>query len=192
MALFTLGHGTANAGRLAELLRRAGVTRLVDVRREPGSRRNPDVAKDAMARWLPEQGVGYRWDVRLGGRRPEVEGAPDTAPPHRALAGYAAHMRTPEFLAAISELLDTAVSMPGPIPGSMPGPTPGPAVVLCSEADWRRCHRRMIADFAELARGVPVRHLLHDGRVADHVLTATARLREDGLLVYDGGQEALL
>ena len=180
MALFTLGHGTANAGRLTELLRRAGVARLVDVRREPGSRRNPDVAKDAMARWLPEQGVGYRWDVRLGGRRPEPERSPDTAPPHRALAGYAAHMRTPEFLAAISELLDTAVS------------TPGSTAVLCSEADWRHCHRRMIADFAELARGVPVRHLLHDGRIADHVPTATARLRKDGLLVYDGGQEALL
>jgi uncharacterized protein (DUF488 family) len=176
MALYTLGHGTANAGRLAELLRRAQVAQLVDVRREPGSRRNPDVARDAMARWLPDQGVGYRWDVRLGGRRPDVHGAPDIAPPHRSLVGYAAHMRTAEFRAAMAELLGAAE----------------PTAVLCSEGDWRRCHRRMIADFAELACGVPVRHLLHDGRVAEHVPTGTARLLPEGLLVYDGGQGTLL
>ncbi|OLT21133.1 DNA repair protein [Pseudonocardia sp. CNS-139] len=176
MPLFTLGHGTANAGRLAELLSRAGVVLVVDVRREPGSRRNPDAARDALARWLPEQGVAYRWDVRLGGRRPDVPGSPDTAPPHRALAGYAAHMRTPEFAAAVDDLLGG----------------PAPAAVLCSEGDWRRCHRRMIADHVVLVRGVPVRHLLPDGHVADHVVTATARLREDGRLVYDGGQATLL
>ncbi|GAA1265814.1 DUF488 domain-containing protein [Pseudonocardia aurantiaca] len=176
MALFTLGHGTANAGRLAELLRHAGIAQLVDVRRQPGSRRNPDVARDAMARWLPEQGVAYRWDVRLGGRRPDVEPALDTAPPHRALAGYAAHMRTPEFGAAMAELLEATE----------------PTAVLCSEGDWRHCHRRMIADFATLARGVPVRHLMLDGSIAGHVPTAAARLLPDGLLVYDGGQATLL
>ena len=174
--LFTLGHGTANAGRLAELLCHAGVTQVVDVRREPGSRRNPDATRAAMARWLPEQGVGYRWDGRLGGRRPVPAGTPDTAPPHRSLAGYAAHMRTPEFAAAMADVLAA----------------PEPVAVLCSEGDWRHCHRRMIADFAQLARQVPVRHLLPDGGIAAHVPTATARLREDGLLVYDGGQVALL
>jgi uncharacterized protein (DUF488 family) len=176
MVLYTLGHGTVNAGRLAELLCRAGVAQLVDVRREPGSRRNPDVARDAMARWLPDQGVGYRWDVRLGGRRPEPPCSPDIAPPQRSLAGYAAHMRSAEFLAAMAELLDARES----------------TAVMCSEGDWWHCHRRMIADFALLSRGVRVRHLLHDGGVADHVPTPTARLRPDGLLVYDGGQTTLL
>ncbi len=58
--------------------------------------------------------------------------------------------------------------------------------VMCSEAVWWRCHRRLIADFAVLARGVPAHHLMPDGRLAAHAPTPGARLREDGLLVYDG------
>jgi uncharacterized protein (DUF488 family) len=57
--------------------------------------------------------------------------------------------------------------------------------VMCSEAVWWRCHRRIIADFAVLARGVPVRHLMPDGRLAEHRPTPGVRLRDDGLLVYD-------
>jgi uncharacterized protein (DUF488 family) len=58
--------------------------------------------------------------------------------------------------------------------------------VMCSEAVWWRCHRRLIADFAVLARGVPAHHLMHDGRLSAHAPTPGARLRDDGLLVYDG------
>jgi uncharacterized protein (DUF488 family) len=174
VALSTIGHGLLNAGRLVELLCAAGVGELVDVRSAPRSSRNRDVQREAMARWLPEQGIGYRWERRLGGRRPDIPGAPDTATPHRFLAGYAVHMRSPAFRDAIDELLGC-----------------GPAAVLCSEADWRRCHRRMLADFIVLARGVPVVHLLPDGRTEAHIPSAGAWLRDDGLLVYDGGQPSL-
>jgi uncharacterized protein (DUF488 family) len=57
--------------------------------------------------------------------------------------------------------------------------------VMCSEAVWWRCHRRLIADFAVLARGTPVHHLMHDGRLTAHEPTPGVRLRDDGLLVYD-------
>ena len=63
--------------------------------------------------------------------------------------------------------------------------------VMCSESVWWRCHRRLIADFAEIARGVPVRHLMHDGRLAAHRPSPGVRLRADGLLVYDAGQDQL-
>jgi uncharacterized protein (DUF488 family) len=173
--LFTIGHGLLNAGRLSELLRAAGVEELVDVRTSPRSARNPDVQRESMARWLPEQGVGYRWDARLGGWRPAVPGSPDTAAPHRALVGYAAHMRSPEFRSAVDELLAARAT----------------TAVMCSESDWRHCHRRMLADFAVLARGASVEHLLPDGRAAPHEPSPGARLRDDGLLVYDGGQSSL-
>ena len=84
-------------------------------------------------------------------------------------------MRSPAFRAAVEELLAASV----------------PTAVLCSEADWRHCHRRMLADFVVLARGVAVVHLLSDGRIEEHVPSAGARLRDDGLLVYDGGQSSL-
>jgi uncharacterized protein (DUF488 family) len=65
-------------------------------------------------------------------------------------------------------------------------------VVMCSESLWWRCHRRLVADFASVARGAEVRHLMHDGRTEAHQPSPGLRLRDDGLLVYDGGQATLL
>ena len=64
--------------------------------------------------------------------------------------------------------------------------------VMCSESLWWRCHRRLVADFACAARGVEVRHLMHDGRLDPHRPSPGLRLRDDGLLVYDAGQAPLL
>jgi uncharacterized protein (DUF488 family) len=175
--LFTFGHGTATADEIAARLRAAGVTALVDIRTAPGSRRSPHVARAEMERWLPEHGIRYRWDKRLGGwRRPRPD-APDTALRNRAFAGYAAHMRSPEFRAAIDELLAESADEP--------------VAVMCAESLWWRCHRRMVADYLELARGVPVRHLMPDGSQQPHVPNDAARLRADGMLVYDAGQRPL-
>lgn len=177
MVLFTIGHGTADEERLAGLLHGAGVSELVDVRTAPGSRHNPAMTREAMTRWLPEHGVGYRWERRLGGWRRDPPDSPDTALRNRSFAGYAAHMRTAEFAAALDEVLALGED--------------APTVIMCSESLWWRCHRRLVADAAVLTRDRPVRHLMHDGRVAEHRLTDGVRLREDGSLVYDDGQERL-
>lgn len=177
MPLITFGHGTASSERIIELLGAAGVSALVDVRTAPGSRRHPHVARAEMERWLPEHGIAYRWEKRLGGFRRPPPDSPDVAWHEPMFRGYAEHMRRPDFLAAIDEVLTEA--------------GPGHLAVMCSESVWWRCHRRLIADFAEMARGVPVRHLMHDGQLAGHRPSPGARLREDGLLVYDGGQEQL-
>ncbi len=177
MPLITFGHGTASAERITELLRSAGVTTLIDVRTAPGSRRNPHVARAELERWLPRQGISYRWEKRLGGFRRPAPDSPDVAWQEAAFQGYAGHMRGPDFLAAIDELLADAATRQ--------------LAVMCSESIWWRCHRRLIADFAEIARGVSVRHLMHDGRLAPHQHGPGVRLRADGLLVYDGGQQPL-
>jgi uncharacterized protein (DUF488 family) len=177
MPLITFGHGTASAERIAELLRSAEVTALIDVRIAPGSRRNPQVARAEMERWLPRRDISYRWEKRLGGFRKPAPGSPDVAWQEDAFRGYAGHMRQPGFLAAIDEVLAQAAAQR--------------VAVMCSESLWWRCHRRLIADFAEIAREVPVRHLMHDGQLAVHQGSPGARLRADGLLVYDGGQEQL-
>ena len=172
MRLFTFGHGTAQRDELLRLLRTAGIETLVDVRTAPGSRRNPDVARQEMERWLPGHSISYRWEPRLGGWRKAPACTPDTALRNRSFAGYAAHMRTREFLDAMRDLLDEAGHRA--------------TTVLCSESVWWRCHRRMIADFTVLSGSVPVVHLMHDGTVDEHRPTDAARLRPDGLLVYDG------
>jgi uncharacterized protein (DUF488 family) len=62
-------------------------------------------------------------------------------------------------------------------------------VVMCSESVWWRCHRRLVADAAVLARGVAVEHLMHDGRLVPHPLTAGARLLPDRHLRYEMGSD---
>src|SRR6266536_4232676 len=176
--LLTFGHGTATAERMTELLRGADVAVLVDVRTAPGSRRHPHVARAELERWLPEAGISYRWDKRLGGFRKASPDSPDTSWREDMFRGYAAHMRTGEFQAAVDEVLDQART--------------SPTAVMCAESLWWRCHRRLLADFVTAARGVTVRHLLHDGRTEDHRLSLGLRRCDDGLLVYDTGQPPLL
>lgn len=174
--ILTFGHGTASRDGIVELLRGAGATVVVDVRSAPGSRRNPHVARSEIRRWLPEAGIDYRWERRLGGFRELPEDSPDVAWRNDSFRAYAAHMRTTEFTAAVDELLSD----------------PGQPAVMCSESVWWRCHRRMISDFLLVARRTPVHHLMHDGRVQEHEPLPEVRLRDDGLLVYDGGQNSLL
>ncbi|GAB3986936.1 DUF488 domain-containing protein [Actinoallomurus acanthiterrae] len=176
MTLLTFGHGTASQDRIAELLTDAGVALLVDVRTAPGSRRNPHVARHELERWLPEHGIDYRWDKRLGGFRRSPADSPDVFWREEMFRGYAAHMRGAEFGAAIDELLREDRRQ----------------AVMCSESVWWRCHRRLIADHLVMVRGVPVDHLMHDGRLVPHTPAPGARIRDDGLLVYDGGQEPLI
>ncbi|MFJ8584330.1 DUF488 family protein [Streptomyces sp. NPDC093595] len=169
--LFTFGHSTAGPAALTELLRRAGIAAVVDVRTAPGSRRDPDLARQRLAEWMPAAGIAYRWERQLGGFRTAPPDSPDTVWRHPSFRGYAAHTRTPGFVTAMDELLRQAAREP--------------TAVMCSEAVWWRCHRRLIADFAVVARGVPVGHLMHDGRLTAHSPTPGVRLRADGLLVYD-------
>ena len=165
-----MGHGTDDRAALRARLRGAGVELLVDVRRFPGSRSNPDVARDALAAWLPGAGIGYRWDERLGGRRrlPPGEPAVDGWWTVAQFAAYAAWTRTPEFAAALDEVLTETAERT--------------VAVMCSEYVWWRCHRRLIADVAVLARGVPVRHLMPDGRLAEHRPAEGAVVGFDGLV----------
>jgi uncharacterized protein (DUF488 family) len=102
--------------------------------------------------------------------------------------GYAEHMRSAGFGAAVDAVLAEAVLAEAVLAGS----GSGHLAVMCSESLWWRCHRRLLADFVSVARGVEVRHLMHDGRVEAHRPSPGLRLRADGLLVYDGGQPTLL
>ncbi len=177
MELLTFGHGTASEAEITTLLHEAGVRSVLDVRSAPGSRRNPHFARGELQRWLPESGISYRWDKRLGGFRKLPNESPDWVLRNDAFRAYAAHMRTREFTEAISEMLDEL------------GRTQ--VAVMCSESLWWRCHRRMISDFAQLARGVRVAHLTHRGGRDEHEPIDGVRVADDGYLVYDAGQPKL-
>ena len=109
--LLTYGHGTESSERTVATLRAASVASLVDIRIAPGSRRHPQFARAAMESWLPEAGISYRWEKRLGGFRKPGPDSPDTAWHEDMFRGYAEHMRSGEFLAAISAVLDEAAEL---------------------------------------------------------------------------------
>ena len=178
--LLTIGHGTLTTAALTDLLVGAHVALVVDIRRFPGSRRHPHLAREQLAVSLPAGGVHYRWEERLGGRRAlpaEPAGSPDVALRNVAFRGYAAHMRTEEFRAAVDDLLAAAAATQ--------------VAIMCSETVWWRCHRRLVADFATLARGRPVEHLMPGARATPHLPTDGVRVGPDGLLVYDAGADSL-
>jgi uncharacterized protein (DUF488 family) len=187
MEILTFGHGTATADDIVRLLASAGVRRLVDIRTAPGSRRNPHVSRAEIGRWLPEHGIAYRWERRLGGWRRSRPDAPDTALRNRAFAGYAAHMRSPEFRAAVDQLL-------GEITANQAEDRDEAArtSVMCAETLWWRCHRHMLADYLVLARGIRVRHLRHDGGTEPHRPSDVVRINSAGLLIYDANQPRLI
>lgn len=170
--LLTFGHSTADRERIVSLLRRADVEAVVDVRTAPGSRRHPDLSRHRLAEWLPHHGIAYRWEPDLGGFRRPPPDSPDTVWRNVHFRGYAAYTRSHQFVSAMDELLLQATEVR--------------TTVMCSEAVWWRCHRRLIADFAVLARGVPAHHLMHNGHITAHPVTPGARVRDDGLLIYDG------
>ncbi|MHA6800139.1 DUF488 domain-containing protein [Bounagaea algeriensis] len=177
MELLTFGHGTASEDEITALLHGAGVRSVLDVRSAPGSRRNPQFARGELQRWLPESGISYRWDKRLGGFRKLPNDSPDWVLRNDAFRAYAAHMRTREFTDGVDELLDELARTQ--------------VAVMCSESLWWRCHRRMISDFVQLVREVPVAHLTHRGERDEHEPIDGVRVNDDGCLVYDAGQSML-
>jgi len=165
--LLTVGHGTLPGEAFVGLLRHAGVALVVDVRRYPGSRRHPQYGRDAFAAALAEAGIAYQWEEALGGRRPVAADSPNVALRNAGFRGYADHMATVEFREALDRVLTDASQC---------------MAILCAESLWWRCHRRLIADAAQLLRGAEVRHLGHDGRLTPHTVTEGARVAGDRLV----------
>lgn len=163
MRVWTIGHGTQAAEGLVETLRRARIETLVDVRRFPGSRRNPQFGQAALAETLAAAGIAYRHEEALGGRlsgEPGEERFVCIRTP--AFRSYAARMRTPGWQEALAHALEE------PIP-----------CFMCAETAWRRCHRKLIAELL-VARGHEVLHLLPD-HVERHHLSDDADVREGRL-----------
>lgn len=170
--LFTVGHSTHEIDDFIALLRGRSIAAIADVRRFPGSRRNPQFGQERLAESLADEGIAYEWFEDLGGRRNVVPGSPNGAWEVAAFQGYADHMATPEFHEALSDLLAGAATTP--------------TTVMCSEAVPWRCHRSLIAD-AALARGARVLHIM-DAGVRPHVLTRFARVA-DGEVRYDAAEQ---
>ena len=165
MRVFTVGHGTRPIEELLEVLEEAGVRTLVDVRRFPSSRRQPQFDQPALAAAVEEAGVAYRHAVELGGRLSGEPGEDRFACIRvAAFRSYAARMGVLEWQAALA--------------GSLAEPGP---CFLCAETLWWRCHRRLIAELLD-ARGHEVVHLLRPGHSEPHRPWEQISETRDGVL----------
>ena len=171
----TVGHSSRTFDELAQVLAAHGIRRLVDVRRYPGSRRHPQFDRVRLAPALEREEVAYRHAEALGGMRECSPGSPHVALDDPAFRGYAEHMATAAFVAALDELIAWARG--------------AHTTVMCAERSPGECHRAFLAD-ALVVRGVRVVHLLDERTVREHALHPAA-VWEGGRLVYRGPQESL-
>src|SRR3954469_14664749 len=151
--LLTVGHSTHALPEFLSLLRGAGVELVADVRRFPGSRRHPHFGGEALAASLGEAGIGYAHLVELGGRRSAMPDSPNDGWQVAAFRGYADHLRSDEFARGRAHLEELALSRR--------------VAVMCAEAQWWRCHRRLVADVFAFS-GWSVVHVMPDGRLSPH------------------------
>jgi uncharacterized protein (DUF488 family) len=164
MLVCTVGHGARPLDELVETLTGAGVTRLVDVRRFPTSRRHPQFNRPAVQEAARAAGIEYRHEVELGGRRSGEPGEERFACLRvPAFRSYAARMAAPEFQAALARSLGT-----------------DRPCFMCAETVWWRCHRRLIAELLA-ARGHDIVHLLGPGRRQAHRFYDESEVREGRL-----------
>jgi uncharacterized protein (DUF488 family) len=167
--ILTVGHSTHPIEVFLELLRGAGVEQVVDVRRFPASRRNPQYGAAALTAALAAYGIGYEHVGELGGRRPVLPGSCNDGWRTPGFRGYADHLRSPEFADGLARLEDLARRRR--------------AAVMCAEAAWWRCHRRVLADVL-VTRGWEVRHLMTGGRLVEHRPPEFMIVADDGLPCY--------
>jgi uncharacterized protein (DUF488 family) len=180
MTVFTIGHSTRDLADFVAALAAAGVDAVADIRRFPKSRRYPHFNGENLAPALAAAGIAYRHFPALGGRRSKrADGKPS---PHclwreETFRNFADYAETAEFRAAFDELAAMGRS--------------GAPAIMCAEAVWWRCHRRIVADYL-LAAGFPVEHIFDAAKREPAKLTPGAVPRADGTVLYEGPQPQLL
>src|ERR1044072_3835520 len=156
MTIWTIGHSTRTAEKFGEILLAHEIKVLVDVRSFPGSRRLPQFNKAELAESLRGLGIDYKHEPRLGGRRKPRADSHNTAWKNASFRAYADHMETEEFRNGIKDLLELAAN--------------ARTAVMCAEALWWRCHRRLISDYLK-TEGHAVIHILDKNKTQEHPLT---------------------
>jgi uncharacterized protein (DUF488 family) len=180
MTVFTIGHSTRDLAAFIAALKAAGADSVADIRRFPMSRRFPHFNRENLTPALAEAGIGYRHFPALGGRRNKrADGAlsPHTLWRVAAFRNFADYTETPEFRDAFAALTELAKN--------------AKPAIMCAEAVWWRCHRRIVADYL-LAAGFAVEHIFDEKKREAAKLTPGACPRGDGTLLYEGAEPRLL
>lgn len=171
---FTIGHSNRTLPEFLQLLDEAGIEVVVDVRAFPRSRANPQFNRDTLQTALEQRGLGYEHLVDLGGRRSMVQpgASRNNYWTNLSFRNYADYALTAPFQQGLRRLLDIGQERC--------------CAIMCAEAVWWRCHRRIISDYL-LSLGRTVDHILAPGKTVRAILTPEARMASEGLVYEVGG-----
>lgn len=171
-AFFTIGHSNRSLDEFADLLRGAGVELVVDVRAFPGSRANPQFNKESLPDGLAAFHLSYEHMAALGGRRRRSKPIPTAVNDfwtNQSFHNYADYALSDDFRVGLEYLM---------VEGGKHR-----CAIMCSEAVWWRCHRRIITDYL-IARDEAVFHILGPGHVDAARLNPGALIQADGSVTY--------
>lgn len=180
LCVYTIGHSTRPIGEFVDLLRAERVTLLADVRRFPRSRRHPQFNIETLPATLADSGIGYRHFEALGGRRKRTladDVSPNTGWEAEGFRSYTDYALTAPFRDALDTLIGLAQART--------------TAIMCAEALWWQCHRRIISDYL-LVAGINVVHILGPQETKSGEPTAGAAPRADGTIHYPPPQLRLL
>ncbi|HDR8964013.1 DUF488 domain-containing protein [Burkholderia vietnamiensis] len=172
LPFYTIGHSNRTLGELVAMLRAVDITLLVDIRKMTRSRTNPQFNEATLPDALAAADIGYEHIAELGGLRGKSRDVPDALNGfwrNRSFHRYADYALSPEFRAGLARLIALGEQQR--------------CALMCSEAVWWRCHRRIVSDYL-LARGETVLHIMGLNRVEPARITAGATVRDDGAVVY--------
>jgi uncharacterized protein (DUF488 family) len=168
-AIYTIGHSNRSMEEFVALLREARVSMVVDVRKIPRSRSNPQYNLDRLPDELRGWQIRHEYIAALGGRRSRSHGVPAEVNgfwQNQSFHNYADYALSEPFVEGLERLLALSAQES--------------CAIMCAEAVWWRCHRRLIADHL-IARGRCVRHILAPSRIEEAKMTSAAVAAENGL-----------
>ncbi|NML31712.1 DUF488 domain-containing protein [Paraburkholderia antibiotica] len=176
-AFYTIGHSTRSLQDFVALLKGEQIAMLVDVRSIPRSRTNPQFNCDTLPASLAPEHIDYVHLAALGGRRSKRKD--DTPSPngywtHPAFRNYADYAMSDAFREGFAQLLTLGQRQR--------------CAIMCSEAVWWRCHRRIITDYLLMHRET-VLHILDAHHTNPATMTPGAQPQSDGTLIYPAQQE---
>jgi uncharacterized protein (DUF488 family) len=171
-AFYTIGHSTRSLEEFGDLLSENGIGLVADVRTMPRSRTNPQFNTDVLPDALAAQGISYRHLAELGGlrgKRKDQPQSPNTFWENSSFRNYADYAGTEAFRAGLATLRTLGHERT--------------TAIMCAEAVWWRCHRRIIADYL-ITAGEDVFHIMAPGKAEPARLTPAARLTGNGVILY--------
>ena len=171
---FTIGHSNRSQEEFAALLTAADVALVADIRKIPRSRTNPQFNEDTLPDTLAAVGISYEHVAALGGRRGKARALPPDVNgfwTNQSFHNFADYALSEQFHAGLDRLIELGHTHC--------------CALMCSEAVWWRCHRRIVADHL-IARGETVFHIMGQDRLEPARLTAGAIVQSDKTVVYPG------